>query len=410
MSSAGDRIAAVGEFGLWVTAAVLIAGAAGMRLPADLLASSKPSPTPTVSVVAVASGSPAASASLAPSPSPTSAPTLSPLVGKLQAYLARKDFQFQATGTGSQSATGTNLSVDFTLSGSLSYRAGDESDTTKMTSQGKTVAYDNVYTGSFAYERSNGGPWIKKPRQPSDTAEWRIFLSSSRLFVDTGVETKNGRALHRLEVADSAALSTEVDAIGTVSGARVTMVFWTKDDGTPVVFRMEGTWDEQVNGVQAHVTTAQEFVFSKSSGVTITAPSNPWQWIVDGIARVAFGAPSDWSESDVNKTIGATTYAGASGQIVYVTQDAAGMTLDQTVAAVIGSFHDPAEGRMATTVGGEPAAHFGVHRSAQKDYVSETVVIHAGKIYAFSFFGIKGKDAATDAMAAQILATLTFTK
>lgn len=403
-SRAGGGFAAVAELALWVTGAVLVAGALGIRLPVDLPTSS----TPTSGAVAKASGSPAGSPTLAPTPSPT--PTLSPLVAKFQAYLARKDFQFQATGTGSQSAAGANLSADLTLAGSVTYKAGDESDTTKMTSKGNTVPYDSVYAGSFAYERTNGGPWIKKPRKPSDTANWRIFLSPTRLFVDTGVETKNGSVLHRLEVADPTALSAEVDAIGTVTNAHVMLVFWTKADGTPVVFRMEGTWTQAVNGVQAAVTTAEEFTFTRLSGVTIAPPKSPWQWIVDGTAMIAFGLPSDWVESSANQTLGLTNYADASGQLAYKMYDATGLTLDALVDQVITSVGDPVQGRQETTVGGQSAIRFGVHRSKQKDYEVETLAIYQGQVYQFLFFGVAGKDAASDAMAAQILATLEFTK
>jgi len=408
-SRAGDLVATVAEFGLWVTAAALIASAAGMRLPYDVLASSAATP----GAVPVLSGTPDASATQLPTPSlaptPTPVPTLSPLVRKFQAYLARKDFQFQATGTGTQSASGDNFSVDLTLAGSVSYKAGDESDVTKITSNGNTVPSDSVYAGSFAYERSNGGPWIKKPRKTSDTANWRIFLSPARLFVDTGVETKNGTALHRLEVADPAALSAEVDAIGTVTDSRVTIVFWTKADGTPVVMRMEATWNQQVNGVAAKVTSFNEFVFTKLSGVTIATPSNPWQWIVDGAAAITFGVPSNWSLTETNKSIGATTYEGASGAILYLTFDANGMTQDQAVAAVVAASPDPIQGRTATTVAGQPATQLAFHRAKQKDYMVEMVVVHGGKVYEVGFLG-SGKDAATDALAAQILGTFTFTK
>ena len=67
MSRAGDGIAAIAELGLWVTAAALIASAAGMRLPGGLLAS--PSPTPTA--VAAPSGSPGVTVTPAPRPSST---------------------------------------------------------------------------------------------------------------------------------------------------------------------------------------------------------------------------------------------------------------------------------------------------------------------------------------------------
>lgn len=407
MSSTGDRVASIGELGLWVTGAVLIASAAGMRLPANLIASSSASPTPQPT--AVASESASASASLAPTPTPTPAPTLSPLVRKFQAYLARRDFQFQATQTGSQSVSGANLSLELRTTGSMSYKAGDASETTKTTVQEKLLTTDKVYAGSYTYQRINDGPWVKKPRQHSDIVSWGMLFSSSRLFVDTGVETKNGSALHRLEVADPNAFSAELDTLGTITDAHVTLVFWTKDDGTPAAFRMEGTWDQPVNGAPAHVTSAQEVSFTKLSGVTITTPKNPWQWIVDDTTSIAFGVPTDWSKTDTNKAIGATTYEGPSGAILYLTFAANGLTLDQAVAAVLAASKDPAGAQVAMTVGGEPATRFGLHRSKQKDYLVEVVALHGGEVYEIAFLG-SGKDTATDALAVQILATLEFTK
>ena len=69
MSRAGDGVAAIAELALWVTAAALIASAAGMRLPGGLLAS--PTPTPTPTAVAAPSGSPGVTVSPAPRPSST---------------------------------------------------------------------------------------------------------------------------------------------------------------------------------------------------------------------------------------------------------------------------------------------------------------------------------------------------
>jgi hypothetical protein len=407
-SRAGDFVAKVAELGLWVTAAALIANAAGMRLPYDVLAASAtPAAVPVLSGTPDTSANPLASPSLAAPPTP--APTLSPLVRKFQAFLAKKDFQFQATGTGTQSAVGDGLSVNLTHTGSLSYKAGDESDVTKTTQAGSTVPSDSVYAGAFAYERVNGGPWVKKPRKPSDTADWRIFLSPTRLLVDSRVETKNGAALHRLEVADPAALNAEVDAIGTVTDANVTLIFWTKADGTPVVMRMEATWSQDVGGVPAKVATSEEFVFTKLAGVSIAAPANPWQWIVDDASAVAFGVPPGWSKTDTNKSIGATTYEGASGAILYLTFDANGMTLEQAAAAVTAANPDKVQARTTPTVAGQPAIQLTYHRTKQNDYLVEAVFVHGGKVYEIGFLG-SGKDAATNALAAQILGTLEFTK
>ena len=411
MSATGDRIAVVAEFGLWVTGAALIASAAGMRLPpVSLPPNLIPAPAPTHAPVDViglkVSPSPGSSATL--EPSATAAPTISPVVQGLAARLASKDFQFKAAGTATESFVAENSSVDIAATGSFSYKAGDEAESTKMTSGGKTMSYDNVYGANNAYVRKNGGPWVKKPRQASDTAMWQIMLAPGRRFVDVGVETKNGARLHRLVAADPVALSSEIDSLEPGVGAsHVNLTFWTRDDGTPVVFRLEGTWDQTVAGLKAHVTAAHEFVISNLSGVTIAPPAGAWQWIVDSIG-IGFGVPPGWARTNVNSAVGWTTYGNATATIGYVTDEAGGRTFNQAVDFVEESLADPAQNRTETTVGGEPAARFGIHRSKQKDYVSETVVVHNGKIYQFVFFAA-GKDSVADALASQILATLEFT-
>jgi hypothetical protein len=70
---------------------------------------------------------------------------------------------------------------------------------------------------------------------------------------------------------------------------------------------------------------------------------------------------------------------------------------------------DPAVGKKATVVGGEPAVRFGVHRSIQQDYVSVTLVLHNGRLYQFLLLGVAGKDAAADDTLAQIMTTIQFT-
>jgi hypothetical protein len=408
-----NRIAAIAEFGLWVVVVALIASALGMRLPFDLPTFASASHAPGIGALASAGPSasvtPAPTPTAAPTPAPTPAPTASPIVKKLQAYLARKDFQFQATQTGSNSFTGTNGSVEEKISGTVAYKVNDEADTTKTTFQGKTTTQDSVYTGTSTYERTDAGPWIKRARTPADTAQTKVLLSPTRLFVDAGVETKNGSSLHRLEVADPAALSAAVVATGTVTSAQLTATFWTKDDGTPVYLRLDGTADQQVNGATVHATIAQELALIKWSGVTIATPKNAWQQVVDGVAGMTFGLPADWTVSDLNKPLGITTYAGQSGQLAYASESGTGLTLDQAVARVAATFVDAPGARTQSTVGGEAAIQFGVHRTKQKDYVSTFVLLHAGQLYQFGFWG-QSSDAATDKLAAQIMGTLAFTR
>jgi hypothetical protein len=409
MSGARDTLASVAEFSLWVAAAALIAGAAGMRLPAGLLAPSTPAPMASVpgGPGPLAAASPSAVPTLAPAPTPV--PTLSPLVARFQANLARKDFQFQATGTESLSYASAGQSQDVVAAISINYKAGDEADTSKLTAAGQTSVRDSVNTGTHDYERVNGGPWIDKPRPKTDRASSLAMFSPKRLFVDTGVETKNDKRLHRLEAADPGGFSAEMATLQSATDVHLTLTFWTNDAGVPAAFRMDGTLQISVRGVEIRETIAQELTFNKLSGVSIAAPKKPWKWIVDGLDAFAFGLPSNWKSSGVNRLLGLTTYTDATHYTFGYVTDSAGLnSLDTAANQIITQVAEPVEGRKATTVAGQPAVQFGVHRTKQKDYLSETVVLCGGKVYQFVFLGAAG-DAAIEAMAAQILGTIAFT-
>jgi hypothetical protein len=405
MSRTGDFVASAVETGLWLTAAALIASSAGVRMPAGVLATPVPAtaaPTGDGSPIAIATPT---STTLAPTPTPKPAATLSPIVAKFQAYLARKDFQFVATGKVTIAMTAPDKSVDASGTVSQSYRAGDYADTTKLTAGGVS---ETVGLGAHLYRRSGAGPWIDQPRSAADRADETMLFSAQRLFVDTGIEQKNGASLHRLEVADPVALSAEVEARGTSTNVSLAFTFWVKADGTPVVVRMDGAMDQLDHGNKVHVTQSQELTISRLSGVKIAAPKNPWQWIVDKTNGIAFGLPSNWKSSDINKFNGGITYAdGLHYTLGYVTSSWP-TDLDAAVAKLTSDLADPVEGKENCTVGGVPAVHFRIHRTVQKDYDSEYVFVRDGKLYQVLVLGVGVSDAATDSLAAQIVSSLTF--
>lgn len=275
MSKLGGITALAAEAALWITGAALIASAAGMHWSMDLPGVDLSGLTgSTPSAAASASHTAGTSPSLAvKSGAPGASPTISSVVQKYQAYVARPGFQFKAKYADSQTFTLNGTPYLITQSGTMSYEAGDDSDSRRETVNGTVTTFDYVHIGSFTYESKNGAAWTKSARSDADIASDKLQFAPSMLFVDMGVETKNGAQLHRLEVADPTAFSKAL--LKTTSGgtdAQVTYTAWVQDDGTPAAFRVEGWVVEPVSGVSTKITVVEEFRLIATSGVTITAP------------------------------------------------------------------------------------------------------------------------------------------
>jgi hypothetical protein len=290
VSKYGGVAAFVAEAALWVAGAALIAGAAGMHWNLEMPAlnlnaltgatpsapasarSAGPSAHLSSSPAARSTASPAASVAVA-SRSPGSTPTASTIVQKYRDFVARPDFQFAAEFTISQTFTLNGAPVDDSQSGTMSYKAGDDTDNHTETVNGAATHYDYVHLGNDTYESIDGGAWTKATRSATEIASDRVIFTPTVAFIDEGFETKNGASLHRL-AADQDAFSKAL--VKTTEGAtdgQVTFTVWVGDDGTPAYFKLQGWARMPVNGVSTKVTETQEFRVTATSGVTITSPT-----------------------------------------------------------------------------------------------------------------------------------------
>jgi hypothetical protein len=261
------------EAALWVAGAAIVAGMAGAHwtidVPIDTSSLTGGTPAPA------ASPSPTASATisiqtLAPGESPTS----SPLVAKYQAYVAKADYQLVAKYTATQSAIVSGQPTEVDMSGTMSYRNGDHSDFARETSDGSVATDDTIAIGSSKYERINGGAWAKSSRSATDSASDRLMFAPKAVFLDDGLESKNGLQLHRLDIADPVAYSTAmVKASSGVTAAELTYTVWVDDNGVPAAINLGGTVTGKISGVSTTTKIADDFRVIATSGVTITAPN-----------------------------------------------------------------------------------------------------------------------------------------
>lgn len=272
MSKLGGATAFVAEAGLWVAGAALIASAAGMHWKVDTsminlngLTSAQSSSGPS------AGGAPTfAFRTLAPG----AVPTASPLVAKYQAYVARADYQIVAKYTNIQTGVIDGKQREMRVSGTAAYQGGNHSDFSRVTQDGAVITDDVIALGGFKYESINGAAWTKTARTASDAASDRLIFAPAALFLDSGVETKNGLPLHRLDIADPVAFSTALVKTSTsgLTGAQATYTTWVDDAGVPAAIRVEGVFQGPIGSTSTSVTIVQEFRIIATSGVSITAP------------------------------------------------------------------------------------------------------------------------------------------
>jgi len=252
LSRLGSITAFTAEAALWVAGAALIAGAAGMHWSVDL---------PAVDLF------PAASATPPPSPAATTQPVV-----RLKAFLAKPTLQFSATIDQTVTISGPGIQIQEKTIGTASYRSGDASSSLTTSILGVTRTEDQVMLGKTTYLRENGGKWTKRNRVPADTAGTPEMLAPTHAFSESGIETRNGVQLHRIEAADTTAFGLALQAGGTGTRYKLTLVFWVADDGTPAAIEVAGTYQDTVNEAPVAVTFDQQWTITATAGVTITAP------------------------------------------------------------------------------------------------------------------------------------------
>lgn len=249
MSRIGTATAFTAEAALWVAGAALIAGAVGMHWSVDL---------PAIDLLPEASTQPAPAASTQP-------------VLRLQAFFAKPTFQFKAKLQQTANVSGTGIAIQETSSGTLTYRSGDATSSITTTILGVSSTEDQVLLGAITYIRENGGKWTKRARVPADTGGTEQMFSATQPMTDKGLELKNGVQRHRLESQDTVPLGNAL-ASGTSSAYRLTLVFWTADDGTLAAIEVSGTYHDIMQETPVIVSIDQNWTITATTGVTITAP------------------------------------------------------------------------------------------------------------------------------------------
>jgi hypothetical protein len=265
VSKLGSATAFGAEAALWIAGAALIASAAGVKFDVQLPAISLGSPAASHSAATASGGS--------AKPSAAASPTISPIVQKYQAFMARPDLQLAGTLTADENATFGEAPIEITMTGTISYKAGDSTDSRTVRTNGIVTLTDTIDIGTDSYSRVDDGAWTKSARTAASVAMENLMFSPTLQLVDRGAEVKNGAELHRLEIVDTAAFSKAMlKTIAGATDAQYTYTIWVKNDGTPAVLRLAGWQQAPINGVSTRIEYTEEDTITATSGVTITAP------------------------------------------------------------------------------------------------------------------------------------------
>jgi hypothetical protein len=196
-------------------------------------------------------------------------------VDSFKAVVSRSDFQAQGTVVGSIKVALVVGSTSGSITGTFAVKGGDSAVSITSDVLGIKTASDNIVVGDSAYSRTNGGQWAKAPASGKTL---QGFVGSGIVLTNQGVESKFGKQLHRLAVADVA--SVDLAAFGITAGpgqenlAVSGLSFWAEDDGTPAGLSIAASLDQKIFITPSHETVTLDISIDSLSGVTITAPTS----------------------------------------------------------------------------------------------------------------------------------------
>ena len=192
-----------------------------------------------------------------------------------KARVTSSDFQAQGSVVGSIAVTLIFGSTSGSVTGTFMVKGGDSAVSITSKVLGITATNDNIVVGDWAYSRTNGGQWAKAPASGKTL---QGFVGSGIVLTDEGVETKFGKQLHRLSVANVAGV--DLSAFGITAGPGQenltvsSLSFWAEDDGTPAGLSIAASLDQKILNTPSHETVTLDMRIDMLSGVTITVPTS----------------------------------------------------------------------------------------------------------------------------------------
>jgi len=314
---------------------------------------------------------------------------------------------------GSIQGTMTVGTVKRPLSGTVSIK-GDASQIMLVEGGATQDSLDEIVVDGHRYTSRDDKIWVDRGTKTVGT-ELKSVLAGADTAVDMGVAKVNGVSAHKILTAPDkvdVAPGLGID-IWTFDEESTTLRIWADDAGKPVGFGAEMSWKVTLGGVSQAVTADLDVMFKVAVSADIKAPASPWQWKEDKPAGMALGIPAGWKPTDVNKSLGVTSYFDpATGTTIgYINLGSVGTeSVTQATKGVTAKLNDTPSATQSVVIDSEDGLWMTVHRTKQKDYELVVVVVHETIAYEILALGVPADEAAFNAQVQQILTTVEFTR
>jgi hypothetical protein len=348
------------------------------------------------------------------SQSPTDAPSPTPLD---VAAAFKTAFAGIKSGVMDLSGQATIGAVQLTIAGSTTFSGLDSSDVTTTTISGVPSQVSHVQTGGKRYVKTGAGPWLDDTSVAPANNLSKELARVAAVVTDSGVESHRGTPAHKLlpppgTTFDPAALGL---AAAGATGVQVSVVFYAKDDGTPVAVTIDASWSQGSGASTAAVAMNLDITLSQL-GVphVIRAPDDVWVYFKSKRFGFRFAHPGDY---DYFKAKYYDEFTGPASQFVAAGRQAkfAGETLNSLTTFFIGldkkDFHAKTVKNTATTLAGEKARFLslsGTDSKKHKIVLYEVVCLRGKYVYDIYWISYAGSEA-TDLLTFQaLIATFRF--
>jgi hypothetical protein len=375
------------------------------------------SPTPSPSPSNTPAASPGASASAVPTAAPSA--SASPGADVAQAFLAKMaspHFSADATITGDLEV-GT---VAFPVTGTYDVAGSDNRETLTIAVPGTPQSSQTITTHGVTYTRQDGLWFVKPATDPGSRGSGDLATALRSIFdlVDIGVETKAGQPLHHLRPRGST--SIPLSAIGATDpngDGKVAFDFYVRDDGTPVVMTVTGTWTQPNGTTSQPVRMTIDFTFANVGGpIAIFAPGEVWRTFTSKRFGYSVAIPTDW---EATQSAGATKpdmfqSAGDAGVLVY-----RGPTDGASLNEVTGFYVRQLKGsKVKATVTSNTATkldglrarrvEWSVLYNGKREYAIDTIVVRGRYVYIVEYADLAKPTDADREFLDSLLSTVSF--
>ena len=384
-------------------------------------------PPPAPSTGSVAPSATIAEATATPSPTPTPSPSAD-TAAAFKSAMSDPGFSASSTIKGEVEISADSASKaavsgvgTYAITGTEDISEPDSHLTMLVKAPGAQPLED-IVAGGRTYTRTGNGPWfvVTPASTATSSQDLASFLRALGSIQDVGVETKDGQQLHHLTLGAGGSLPPAVLGFtgSAIRNPQVSVEFWAKDDGTPGVMEVKGTWQQVAGSSLADVAMTVDFIFSGvGQSVTVNPPATVWTLYTSKRYHLIVGHPSDWDVYPSPSAKLSDEFDSANGTVFLASRyGSRGVKLnalahyDATTGLKTIYSHYRLEGVTTTTMGGSSAREIRFHGTfkGHKVYGIVVLTLKGSNFYEFDLLDAAGHEAADRTLAAQGISTFAF--